>query len=607
MTIHPCVSNGVLIYSVKNKKHIIRVESNDWWNWLSDQNVRMFRYESPWGSFTAQREQQNGRLCWYALFLKRGNTYKQYLGEFTELTAKHLLRSACLLKKHCLPSHDEPLSSVSPSASNDDIENTTGQVQDTRLYNVLPVTRLKPPSLRPYLISRPQLIEKLYEGVRRKLTLLSAPAGSGKTTTLSLLYTKCTQEKKPIAWLTLDEKDNGLERFMAYMIAALDAIYPGIQESLQPLLYAPTPSVPRLLAVLINTIDAQPRDFVFVLDSYQVVTAPEIHEVVAFLLDHAPEHMHLLLSTRTVVPFPLARLRASGQVTELYKADLCFTLDETITFFHQTLHAHVPKEVTTVLHDYAEGWITGIQLISQSLVGDHRQSQSHGTSLIGDQQHLIEYFHEEVFSRHSPCVQNFLLATSLVESVNSSLCNALTEQSDGQAMLKMLEQTNHFITAVDNKERWYRYHPMFRYFLRYVLYHTHPDHIAMLEQRALLWYKQQHMVPGDLLKSSTAPEDERTSYQSQLADEALLNSNSMLLANLAPCTETHALSRREVEIVQYITIGLSNQEVARRMCIAESTVRWYIKNIYLKLDVHNRVQLVIRARELHIAQEKTAV
>ena len=228
-------------------------------------------------------------------------------------------------------------------------------------------TKLYVPPTRPDLVSRPRLIERLNEGLQRKLTLISAPAGFGKTTLLSECAARCG---RPVAWLSLDESDNDPARFLAYLIAALQNIEAGIGRGvLSALDAAETPPVASFLVGLINELAAVPAPFVLALDDYHLVESKPIHDVLAFLLDHQPPQMHLVISTRTDPPLPIARLRGRGQLLELRQGDLCFSVEEAGQFLYQVMALDLPADEVAALAARTEGWIAGLQMAGLSLQG----------------------------------------------------------------------------------------------------------------------------------------------------------------------------------------------------------------------------------------------
>ncbi len=321
-------------------------------------------------------------------------------------------------------------------------------------------TKLYIPPPRAKIVLRPRLIERLNEGLApsRKLTLISASAGFGKTTLVSEWVAGC---ERPVAWLSLDEGDNDPTRFLTYLVAALQTIADkywsrgvGVLQSPQP---PPTESI---LTALLNEITTIPDHFVLVLDDYHVIDSKPVDQALAFLLEHLPPQMHLVITTREDPPLPLARLRARGQLTELRAADLRFTPAEAAEFLNQVMGLNLSAEDIAALEARTEGWIAGLQLAALSM-----QGRSDATSFIqaftGSHRFVLDYLVEEVLQRQPEGIHSFLLKTAILDRLSGSLCDAVTGREDGKGMLETLERGNLFIIPLDDQRQWYRYHPLF--------------------------------------------------------------------------------------------------------------------------------------------------
>jgi len=351
-------------------------------------------------------------------------------------------------------------------------------------------TKLYIPQSRPgsaNLILRPRLMERLDHGLSGKLTLISAPAGFGKTT---LVSEWAGQSKTPVAWLSLEEADNDLTRFLGYVIAALQTCFPHLGETVPAMLQSPQPPpLESLLTILINDIAAVPEDLVLVLDDYHVITSPPLQQALTFLLDHLPPNLHLAITTRSDPPFPLARIRACGQMVEIREADLRFTQTETSDFLQQVMNIELSADDLTALHHRTEGWITGLHLAALSIRGS-ADAREFVQTFTGGHQYILDYLLEEVFQQQSESGQTFLLQTSILERLCGSLCDAVTGRDDGQTTLEMLAQANLFILPLDDERRWYRYHHLFADLLRHRLQQTLPAQWPDLHCRAAAWYEQ---------------------------------------------------------------------------------------------------------------------
>ena len=329
-------------------------------------------------------------------------------------------------------------------------------------------TKLYIPPVRPGLVSRPRLIERLNAGLNRNLTLISAPAGFGKTTLLAgwLQHLQATQDaERAVAWLSVDEGDADPARFFAYLVAALQQVDPSIGQTAQAMLQGPQPPpLESLVTALINDVVATPRPFILILDDYHVIDALPIHQLLAFLLEHQPPQMHLVIATREDPPLPLSRLRARGQASEIRQDDLRFTEEEAANFLQRVTQADLLPQDVAALQRRTEGWITALQLAALSTRG-HDDVQQLIESFTGSHRHVLDYLIEEVFQRQSAGVQDFLLKTSILDRFTASLCDAVCSvgtgvagRDDSRQMLLALEQANLFLVPLDESRQWYRYH-----------------------------------------------------------------------------------------------------------------------------------------------------
>jgi LuxR family maltose regulon positive regulatory protein len=376
----------------------------------------------------------------------------------------------------------------------------------------LMTSKLYIPPPRPNLVSRPRLVERLDEGLRlsHKLALIAAPAGFGKTTLATeWLYSKEKHvSSRSIAWLSLDEGDNDPARFFTYLVAALRQLGAGVGQATQSLLGSPQmPPVESLATTLVNDVAAIPTHFVLVLDDYQLVHTRLIHDGLAFLLDHQPPHMHLLIATRTDPPLPLPRLRVRGQMTEIRADDLRFTEGEAATFLNQALGLALDAEKIAALEARTEGWIAGLQLAALSMRGKG-DIDSFVKAFSGSNRHVIDYLADEVLAQQPEEIRDFLHQTSVLDRFCAPLCDAVrkadestdrsTDQSpirpfaDSQAILEHLERQNLFLVPLDDRREWYRYHRLFADFLRTELA---PERSATLHLRAAHWFETHDLLP----------------------------------------------------------------------------------------------------------------
>ena len=348
------------------------------------------------------------------------------------------------------------------------------------------------PPLRHNFVQRARLIERLDQGLAAgsKLTLISASAGFGKTTLASEWAAVCGRK---VAWLSLDEEDNDLTRFLTYFIAALQTITERIlaQGVLDVLQSPQPPPIESLLTSLVNEITTLPDNFMLVLDDYHVIDSKAADEALAFLLKHLPPQMHLVITTREDPHLPLTRLRARGQLTELRAADLRFTPAEAAEFLNQVMGLNLPAEAIAALEARTEGWIAGMQLAALSMQGQP-DAASFIKSFTGSHHFVLDYLIEEVLQRQPESIQTFLLRTSILERLCGPLCDAVlgSPSPSGQATLEYLERANLFIAPLDNERHWYRYHHLFADVLHMHLMAEQPEQVSALHRRASAWYEQ---------------------------------------------------------------------------------------------------------------------
>lgn len=364
-------------------------------------------------------------------------------------------------------------------------------------------TKLYIPPSRPQVVRRSRLIERLNEGTQRKLTLISAPAGFGKTTLVSEWVAGCGW---PVAWLSLEEAESDPTRFLIYFVAAVQTIAPtvgtGVMEALQS---TQPPLVESILTALLNEITTMPDAFFLVLDDYHVIDARAVDGALIFLLDHLPPQAHLIMTTREDPQLPLARLRIRGQLTELRAADLRFLASEAAEFLTEVMGLRLAASDIATLEERTEGWIAGLQLAALSMQG-RQDVPGFIRAFAGDNHYIVDYLVDEVLRRQPESIRNFLLQTSLLDRLSGSLCDAVTGQAGGAARLETLHHGNLFLTPLDDKRQWYRYHHLFAEVLSAHLRSEQPDMVAVLHRRASVWYEQ-HGSAIDAIRHALAAED----------------------------------------------------------------------------------------------------
>jgi LuxR family maltose regulon positive regulatory protein len=359
---------------------------------------------------------------------------------------------------------------------------------------VLLATKLHPPTRRGDVVPRPSLLERLSSGLSNKLTLVDAPAGWGKTT---LLGEWRDNERAPVAfaWVSLDDGDNDPVRFWTYVVEALRGVEPELGAATLARVRNPGTSIVEVvLPTLINEATALSDKVVLVLDDYHVVRNAEIHDSIAFLIEHLPPTLHLVLSGRSDPPLPLPRLRARGELVEIRAHELRFTKEEAAALLNGVLGLGLDPGDITRLQQRAEGWAAGLYLAALSLRG---RADAHGfiEAFAGDERHVVDYLGAEVLDQQSEPIRAFLLHTSILDRLCGSLCDAVTDAEGSGATLEEIERSNLFLAPLDTKRHWYRYHRLFGELLRHELELREPGVAETLHRRASAWHQDEGTVP----------------------------------------------------------------------------------------------------------------
>jgi LuxR family maltose regulon positive regulatory protein len=366
------------------------------------------------------------------------------------------------------------------------------------------------------------------------LTLVSAAAGFGKTTFVAESFA----HGPATAWLSLDELDNDPARYWTYVVAALQAVEPEIGVDARALLQSSQPPIDAVLPSLLNDLDALEHEVALVLDDYHVIGSTEIHEAMTFLIEHVPQHGHVVVVSRADPPFPLAALRARGELLEVRSAELRFTPEEATAYLNGSMGLALTATDIGALEDRTEGWIAALQLAALSMQ-DRDDVASFIGNFAGDDRFVIDYLAEEVLERQSDAVRTFLLQTSILSRLTGELCDAVTGGDDGKAMLDQLDRANLFLVSLDDRRGWYRYHHLFADVLRARLLDERPAGVEELHRRASDWFEANGDLPEAIahamagmsferaaeLIESAAPEMRRTRQEVTLRGwlEALPN------------------------------------------------------------------------------------
>lgn len=432
-------------------------------------------------------------------------------------------------------------------------------------------TKLSIPKIGPGTVSRPALLDKLSIGIGKKLTLISAPTGYGKSTLMSDWLGGPGKERS-VSWLSLEEGENDPNQFLLYLIAGLQAAHGAIGQDARAIIQgsqdAPWQS---LLSLLINELNEIQGEFILILDDYHVIEQQTIHEMLIFLVDHLPEKMHLVILTRIDPPLPLPRLRAHGHLVEIRVRDLLFNKDDAFEFLNTMMKLNLSSEEIQILLDRTEGWVAGLQLAALSIKG--REDRTEMIAAFGSRSdYIIDYLIEEVLNQQEEKIQDFLLQTAILKRLNGPLCDALMGQADGNQLLEKLEKENLFITPIGNDSQWYRYHRLFADVMTNRLKRLYPEKIPELHRRASEWFRQNHLIAeaiehavaaGDYQLAADLVENHAlsllregeistiVSWVERLTDESIRDRPRLTIY----CVWAQMLAGKDLDIEDYLTVA----------------------------------------------------
>ncbi len=474
-----------------------------WLTWLG--GVTSLAFHSPRGSLNVfQEKRPRGGRYWYAYHTDRDGIRKRYLGQTAQVTLARLEATAQALAS-ASPPPSPPPTRAAPSDSSAGLE-----VKPPLLLS----TKLTPPRLPRSLVERPRLLAALDGALSTPLTLLSASAGWGKTT---LLAAWARRQTARVAWLSLDPEDDDPIRFWHYVLTACERVEgkPGHgalqqistnQSFLTPLLLR------QILTSFLNAVAEQTSRFLLVLDDYHVITSSQIHESLAYLVEHLPPMLHLVVLTRSEPALPLARWRARGALLEIGAADLRFSPEEVTSFLHQMVPVPLPTEKLESLAAHLEGWPTGFRLLALALQGRSEPQEIEHVlgGFSGSHRYLLDYFALEVLVSLPEARQNFLLQTSLLGRVSASLCDAVTGGGDSEQTLREMERSGLFLQALGGEPPWYRYHALFAEALQaQARQRLSEEELRLCLSRASAWYEQEGMFAEGIEAALAAGEWER--------------------------------------------------------------------------------------------------
>ncbi len=506
----PRVRDGALRFtsSAADEQTSVLVGSAQWYDLL--EQIASFGFEDHSGrSFTARREQRDQQWYWYA-YRKRGKKLRKvYLGKTEQLEPARLQAAARELAD--LPRETQPYASTEPH-----MLHPAGPLSAEQLTDVfLRSSKLRIPAPPASLLQRPRLTQLLTRPLqdvspavtpnqRRTqtlLTVITAPAGYGKSTLLSEWLHHVGD--LDVGWLSLDPEDNHLQQFWRYVVAALQTSVPELGRQALLLLQEPQPpAIDDALTALLDDLQHMSCVMVLVLDDYHVIDTPAIHDSLAAFLTHCPARLHVVISSRTRPPLPFGRLRLGLDVTELQAAELRLTDEEGLALLSRDPRLAGNEQAIMMVLRKTEGWIAGVHLFALALQR-HGELETVLAEFDGSHRYVTEYFIESVWRQQSPAIQTFLLHTAILDTLTDSLCEVVTGRPDGRQLLAKIEQANLFLIAVNRRPGWYCYHPLFAQALRRMLEQVHPEEISALHRRAANWYLEHHAI-GDALRHLVA-------------------------------------------------------------------------------------------------------
>ena len=397
-------------------------------------------------------------------------------------------------------------------------------------------TKLHIPRSGRELVPRPRIMECLDNALRGKLTIVSAPAGYGKTTALTNWI---DHSQAQTAWLSIDEADNDLDRFLFYIIAALQRVFEGIGIDVQAALSeSQAAPIETLLTRLVNEVEAvmgeeeRRSQFVLVLDDYNLITTQAVHDALNFLLAHLPTSMHLVVAGRSDPPVPISRLRVQGEVTEIRTPEMRFTKNEVAAFLNDLMGLNLSSEDIAALETRTEGWIASLQLAALSMQG-REDRQAFVADFSGSHRYVIDYLIDEVMSIQPEDLQAFLCQTSILDRFCAPLCDSALEITTSRQILSKLEGANLFLIPLDDERNWYRYHHLFADFLEQRLYEREPERIPELHLRASQWYEDEGLIDEAIQYALKAEDYEcATRLVDQIAADLVVRRESNKLLKL---------------------------------------------------------------------------
>ncbi|WP_162005679.1 helix-turn-helix transcriptional regulator [Dictyobacter vulcani] len=518
----------------------VYVGSPDWYAWLAGGLHPSFSFKHAGGTFTARQERQRRGWYWYAYRKRSGQVLKTYLGRPEEMTPARLEHAAAIL------AHKE----VNQLAHKRRTAPLSAQLQS--ILN----EKFTVPSSAIASIERPRLLKRITEGVKGKLVLLSAAAGWGKTSLLSSWCTSKLAPDWPIAWVSLDDQDNEPREFWLQLLTALNISQTDkLADALSSVQNIQNLQDVQVLKLFLHACQQIETDSVLILDNYDRIQSSEIHKQLTLLLERLPARLHVIIASRTHPCFPLSRLRVQGALTELCHSSLRFTPEETARLLQNMAQTTVAPECSAAIASQTEGWIAGIQLCAL-YSKEHETRYPQQYTPVASNRYIIDYISEEILTRQSPELQQFMLQTSVLPRLEVAACNAIRQAEDSQYWLEQLRRLN--LISVDTQEYSYCYPQLLKTVLYQQLQRSQPVQLTTLQQRAHDWSRQQE--EDTYLPMQTRP---------SVSDTATPKRISLYETEDKP----EKLTNRERDVLQLIINGASNRDIAQNLILSEGTVK----------------------------------
>jgi LuxR family maltose regulon positive regulatory protein len=463
---------------------------------------------------------------------------------------------------------------------------------------VLLAAKSAPPAIRTQLIERAPLIEILSAEPSRKLTLLSAPAGWGKTTLLAQ-WVSGADDRRRRGWLSLDASGNDPARFWACAIAALGKASPGVAPRAFELIKMGADPRQVVLPTLLDELAAIDYQIALVLDDYHLVENRAVHEQVGFVVERMPQTFQLVIATRSDPMLSLARLRARGELLELRAEELRFQVGEAADLLDGVLGTKLTDAQVRLLYRRTEGWAAGLQLAGLSLAG-RTDAAAFIQTFAGDNRHIVDYLMAEVLDGQPSQLRSFLLRTSVLGRLSGPVCDAMLQTSGSDSVLEKVERENLFLLPLDMSRHWYRYHQLFGELLRTELCRSEPDLVADLHRRAAAWFETEGLIDEALPHLIAAGDIARSAdlITTDWVDDFERSANVAVTSRNEGCAVGEELTPKEREILRLLATRLSRREIGARLYVSLNTVKTHQRAVYRKLSVEHRSAAVSRGREL---------